>query len=214
MSHTPVPWEDDGVPFPANLGLTWWESLTRPGPFFRNVNWEGPFARPLLYWLLLWIVSAALNLLWVPAELEVMSAALLGEGAVDGRLLQMFNFFLSPFVALITLAIAAGLHHAVVVFMAPERRGLDATGRVVCYSGGPMVLSSLPVPWIIDWLVTVAVWAWVVSLLVIGFREAHRTSTARAGGIVAIPVLVAGFMMVLLLLGLAAVVSSLPELMP
>lgn len=207
-----VPWEDGEVQFPANLGLTWWGTLTRPGPFFRDVDWDGPFSRPLLYWLLLWIASAAVSLLWTPAEVTALSAALFGDGGVDVRLLQLLNFFLSPFVALLVLAFAVGFHHAVVLLLAPERRGADATGRVVCYSGGPLILTSLPVPWMIDWFVTIAVWAWVVTLLVIGFREAHRTSTARAGSIVAIPVLVAGFLAVMSILGLAAILASLPEL--
>ena len=59
---------------------------------------------------------------------------------------------------------------------------------------------------------TIGVWLWLVALLVVGFREAHRTTTARSGGIVAIPVLVLGLVTVLLVLGLAAILATLPEL--
>lgn len=207
-----VPWEDGKVSFPANFGLTWWESLTRPGRFFSDVDWDGPLSRPILYWLLIWITAAALSLLWAPAELEAVAAALGAEGGVDGRLLQLLNFFLSPFVALVTLAVAMALHHMASLLLAPERRGIEATGRVVCYAGGPLVLTSLPVPWLLDWAVTIAVWAWIVTLLVAGFRKAHRTSIGRAGAIVAIPLAIVVFMSLILLLGLAAVLARFPEL--
>jgi hypothetical protein len=207
-----VPWEDGELSFPANLGLNWWESITGPGRFFRGVDWDGPFSRPILYWLLVWIAAGAVSLLWAPAELEALATVLGGEGVGDGRLLQLLNFFLSPFAALLTLAVAMVLHHLAALLLAPERRGIEATGRVVCYAGGPMILSSIPVPWVLDWFVTVIVWAWVCMLLVLGFREAHRTSTARAGGIVAIPVLVVGVVMVLLILLLAAILASIPGL--
>lgn len=212
VSHERVPWEDDEFSFPANFGLTWWESLTRPVRCFHGVDWEGPLSRPLLYWLLVWIVAAAVSLLWTPTEMEALSAALGDEIAMDGGLLQLLSFFLTPFVALVSLAVAMALHHLAALLLAPERRGIEATGRVVCYASGPLVLASLPAPWPLDWFVMIAVWTWLVTLLVIGFREAHRTSTARAGGIVAIPALVVGFLTVVLLLGLAAIMASLPEL--
>ena len=212
VSMQPVPWEDEQLSFPANLGLTWWASLTTPRRFFRQVDWEGPFSRPLLYWLLLWIVTGALGLLWVSPELEALSTVLGEQGSVDSRLVQLLNFFMSPFAALAALAIGMVLHHLAALLLAPERRGIDATGRVICYAAGPLVVTPFPVPWMLDWLVTVAVWVWVATILVLGFREAHRTTTGRAGGIVAIPVVVLGLFTVLLVLGLAAILASLPEL--
>lgn len=209
-----VPWEDGTVPFPANVGLTWWESLVRPGRLFRHVDWDGPVSRPLLYWLLVWIAAGAVGLLWTPPELASLSEALGPEAGADGRLLQLLNFFISPFAALVALAFAMVLHHLAALLLAPDRRGIEATGRVICYAGGPLILSALPAPWMLDWVVTVAVWVWMVTLLVLGFREAHRTSTARAGAIVAIPALVIGLLAVLVVLALATLVSSMPALVP
>jgi hypothetical protein len=208
-----IPWEHPDVAFPANIGLTWWDSLTKPEAFFRSVNWDGPLARPVLYWLLVWIVAGLLSLLWDPAELESLSVALLGEeGAIDGRLLQLLSFFLTPFVALAALALATVLHHAAALMLAPDRRGVEATARVVCYASGPMVLASLPVPWVLGWFWSAAVWAWTVVLLIYGFREAHRAATGRAAGIVLLPAVVVGVFFVFLALALAAVLASLPEL--
>jgi hypothetical protein len=209
-----VPWEDNAVPFPANIGLTWWESLVRPASFFGRVDWDGPMSRPLLYWLLAWILAGAIGLLWAPAELEALSLALGLEAAADGRLVQLLNFFVSPFAALGALAVAMVLHHLPALLLAPDRRGIDATGRVVCYTGGPLILASIPAPWLLDWLLTMAVWVWIVTLLVLGFRQAHRTSTPRAVAIVAIPVVVMGALAAMTVLILAAVLASLPELLP
>ncbi len=212
MTMGPIAWEDPGEPFPANLGLTWWRSITAPGDFFRSVAWSGPFGRPVLYWLLVWVIAGALALLWPAADVEAAYGILFGSGGeIDGRLLQLLNFFLTPFAALLTLGAGSACLHLFAMILAPEHRGIRATARALCYSGGPLVLASLPMPWFLSWLWSPAVWVLSVALLVLGQREAHHVTTGRAVAIVLFPAAIAGTLLVLLGLLVAFLLATLPE---
>lgn len=213
MTGPPLPWEDEAVPFPANLGLTWWLTLARPRAAYRSVDWDGPLSRPVLYWLLVWIAAGAVSLLWVPAEFDAVTAALFGEGSgFGGRELQLLSFFLTPFAALLTLAVGAVVHHALAVALAPSHRSLRATGRVLCYAAAPVLLLAIPVPGVVGLPWTLGCWTWAAVLLVVGFREAHHASMPRATAIALLPAVTVAVLTLVALFVLAAVLTVLPEL--
>ena len=213
MSPGAVPWEDPEVPFPANLGLAWWDSLTRPHTFYRRVDWSGPLSRPVLYWLLVWIAAGMVSLLWTPAEFEAAAAALLGENsAIGGEGLRLLSFFLTPFAALLTLAAGAVVHHALAVALAPAHRSIHATTRVVSYAAAPVLLLAVPVPGVLGMPWTLACWAWTAALLAAGFREAHEVSTPRALAIALLPAATLALLVVVALFVLAALLAALREL--
>lgn len=186
-------WEDAAVPFPRNLLETWRESLFEPGRFFGGVAYEGSLARPLLYYLVI-AVAGAFFTLWWQAVGWMPARALLG-GDTSGPE-ALVSFFLSPFAALFGLAVWTLVLHLFVVIVAPRRRGLGATARVICYSGGPMVLTAVP------FLGVLVGGVWTVVLQVVGIRSAHRTTTGRAVAAVLLPVAA-----LLLLVGMLVVVA-------
>lgn len=167
----PVPWEDASVPFPGDLLRTWRESLFEPASFFRGVTDRGGFARPLLYFLLVTVAGAAFSLFW--DLFPLLSPPGWAESEAYG-LSSAVVFFLSPFFALASLVISTLVYHLGVVVLAPERRGMATTARVVCYAAGPAVLAAIPV---LGGLVALA-WGWILQ--VVGIREVHRTTTGRA----------------------------------
>lgn len=169
-----VPWEDPEMPFPRDLWETWKGSLFTPAEFFGRVDDEGTVLRALLYYLLLTVAGAFFALLWQAVGFSVLDTeAYLGAGraAAAG---PVVSFFTTPFVALFALIIVTLLYHLGALLLAPERRGLAATARVVCYAAGPSVLAVVP---IFGSLVG-AVWSLVLQ--VVGLREVHRTGTGRA----------------------------------
>ena len=193
-----VAWEDEAVPFPANLGLSWWECLVAPDQFFRRVSWDGSPARALLYLLLVAILAAVLGLFWF----------VWGSGEVAERLglsleLQLLSFFLTPFVVLLVLGLVSVVQHLFVLILAPDRRRFGATVTVLCYgSGVGMATAMLPPATAFAWPVTgalgatylvfyftlmMAVQVWYTVVLVIGLRNAHSTTTGRAAAIVLLP---------------------------
>lgn len=194
-SGRPPAWEDPASGFPGDLIDTWRESLFEPTAFFRRVRPAAPFSRPLLYFLLVTVIGAFFTLWW-----EAVGRWPPGWGtgplAADREgLPAIVGFFLSPFVALVGLAVWTLVLHLFVLLFVPERRSIGATARILCYAGGPTVFSAVPVLGPLVGLV------WATVLQVVGVREVHATSTGRATAAVLLPLglaLVAAFLLLLL----------------
>lgn len=178
-------WEDPAVPFPANLFDTWRRSVLEPGAFFAGGPFDRPAVRPILYYLLISVLAAALSLTWgallptaqpglVETITEVMNIALPGAADTIGSAGRLADFFLTPFLAVLSLVVTSLLLHLFVLLLVPGRRSLTATVRAVCYACGPGVFAIIP---FVGGLVA---WIWGAVLTVIGLREAHRTTTGRA----------------------------------
>jgi hypothetical protein len=118
--------------------------------------------------------------------------------------MQLLSFFLTPFVVLIALGFVALLQHLFAVLLAPHRRGLTATARVLCYAGGIGLLTGVMPPafgpagvapgifgglYILAYAsLVISVQVWYVIVSVLGMREAHSVSTGRAAAIVLLPI--------------------------
>lgn len=177
----PVAWEDPGTGFPADAWKTWRESLFEPSAFFRRIDPDGPLSRPVLYVLLVSVLGAFFHLLW-QAYLYVPLTA--GGGTYGGGT-YLVQFFTTPFVVLLGVGVQALILHLFVLLLAPRRRGLGSTARVVCYAWGPVLLLAVP------FVGGLAGYVWTVVLQVVGIREAHRTTTGRAVAVVLAPVVLA-----------------------
>lgn len=204
-----TPWEVRGGP--RGLLRSWWRSLIDPGRFYSRVDWSGGLDRPVLYFLVFSVVGAGFDSLWhallTPTLLSALGAEELLRAAGGSQLL---SFFLSPFKALFWLGLAAAGAQLGAVVLAERRRSVGATARALCYASGPQLLRAVP------FLGGLVAFFWSAVLAVIGLREAHRTSTARAVGSLATASLLLLFVMVLvtaLVLG-AGLGGSLPVTLP
>ena len=202
-----VPWEDPEVRFPEDLGRTWIESLTSPVSFFQRMEPEAPLARAVLYFLFMAVGAALFSLLWGLAgsapELPPQAADVID---LDPRGIQLFGFFLSPFANLILLGLAAVSVHLFVRLLTNSSHPLLATTRVICYASGPALFTIVP------WVGEIAGWIGSATLLVIGIREVHGTTTGRATLTVLFPVLLAVLLTGLAWLFVLAVFASLGDL--
>jgi hypothetical protein len=214
----PIAWEDGETPFPANLALTWWECLGSPQRFFSRVSWSEPFSRPLLYFLVVGILAAALGLFWF--VWGPWGAAEEYGLTLEVRLL---SFFLTPFALLVALGLISLALHLFVLLLAPDRRGLGATATVLCYGSGVGLVSAVLPPAIglvgpppglfrAAYLVlyvslTLAVQVWYVAVLVIGIRKAHSVTTGRAAAIVLLPLAIGLILTVVLVMVAVALVA-------
>ena len=178
-------WEDPAVPFPANVIETWRRSVLEPGAFFAGGPFDRAAVRPILYYLLISVLAALLSLTWgallptaqpgfVETLAEIMNVALPDAADAVGPAGRLADFFLTPFLAVLSLVITSLLLHLFVLLLVPGRRSLTATVRTVCYACGPGVFAIIP---FVGGLVA---WIWGAVLTVIGLREAHRTTTGRA----------------------------------
>lgn len=170
----PVPWEDPDLGFAEGIWRTWRESLFEPSRFFARIREQGTVVRALLYYLLVTVAASFVTLLWETQGLtlaRIAGYARMGESAAAG---PVISFVLAPFLALFLLLVLTLVFHLGALMVAPGRRGMGATAKVVCYASGPSVLAVVPI------LGTAVGAVWSLVLQVVGLREAHRTDTWRA----------------------------------
>ncbi|MEN8143482.1 MAG: YIP1 family protein [Gemmatimonadota bacterium] len=200
-----VAWEDAAERFPSNLVQTWLDCVTHPGDFFSRIDYSAGLGRPVLYYLIVSMLSAFFYMAWGSPGFDESFATAIGVSAdqIDSTAssFKLLYFFVTPFASLMALGIGALVYHLFALFLAPQRRGLADTVRVLCYAGSPGVLSIIP------WIGGMVGGIWSLVLLVIGIREAHRTTTGRSIAIVLLPLalmLLAAVALALLLVFIAA----------
>jgi hypothetical protein len=203
------PWEDGGRSFPGNFLDTVVRSCFRPAEFFSGVPWEDAAARPLLYYLLVSIIAGLFGLWWTaafaaigtpfPPSSDPLFEPLLGMSPAGQAL---FGFFITPFAAMVTLVLWAGLLHLLTLVLARDRRGFRATVRSVCYGSGPALLTVIP------WVGGLVGFLWSLVLTGIGIARAHRTTGGTAAAIVGLGVLLPlGILFVLFVLLFASLAA-------
>lgn len=180
-----VAWEDPRIPFPLDLLTTWRQSVLEAARFFPRLRYGAGLARPLLYYLLVYVVAAFFGLWWDTLGVAAGWRAAVGPPGVDRGTAALLEFFAMPFLALLGLGLGTLVLHFFALLLAPERRGLGDTARVLCYAAGPAVLNIVPV------VGPVVGFLWTLVLQVIGIRAAHRTTTGRAAAIVLLPLALA-----------------------
>lgn len=178
---SPTPWDNpweqrSGRGWIAAFGETLQESLFRPTAFFRRTAPAGGALAALGYAVLVGTLSLAVAVLWQ----RVVGERIAGE--VGGRYFDLLghrsalaglSLLLPVGIVLLNLVHAAVLHVALAV-LGGARGTYGTTLKAVCYSWSAAAFNVFPV-------CGAAVGAvWQVVVQIIGLRELHRTSTARA----------------------------------
>lgn len=203
-----IAWERESASFPGDLFESWLHCMTRPFEFFESQNPGVPISRPLLFFLVFWVVASGLGTLSTEAALGGWYDEAYGaNGLTDpGAPWLLFTFFLSPFIGLVSLALQVGLIHLGVRLFIPGAKSIGATGRALCYVVAPQVVVIVP---FLGWLVAPL---WSLFLAVVAVRQVHGTSTGRAVAAAIVPPFVfwfgIGLMFVLLIVFLAAAASG------
>lgn len=203
-----IAWERETASFPGDLFESWLHCMTRPLEFFESADPDVPVSRPVLFFLVFWIVASGLGTLSTEAALggwyDEMYAA---DGLGDlGAPWLLFTFFLSPFLGLVSLALHVGLTHLGVRLFVPDAKSIGVTGRALCYAVAPQVVVIVP---FLGWIVAPL---WSLFLAVVAVRQVHATSTGRAAAAVIVPPFVfwfgIGLMFALLVAFLALAVGG------
>ena len=179
-----TPWERENGTFPADLFRSWMHVMTQPGEFFRSLDPQVSFARPLIFYLIFSVIGSGASLLSSMAVFgdvyrEVYAIQGLGELSLNTYL--WMNFFFSPFGALIALLFYVGMVHAGVHVFVQNGRPIGVTARTLCYVAAPAVLSIVP---ILGWAIS---FIWTAALAIIGIQWTHQTTFGRAFAAVIIP---------------------------
>lgn len=190
-----TPWERADASFPADMFRSWIDCLTRPGEFFESLDPEISFARPLLFFLVLWVLGSGLGTLSVQTTLGGLIAdSYAAEGlSPPGMARNLFFFFLSPFIGILVLGLNVAFIHVGVRLFANRPRPIGTTARSLCYVVAPQVLALVP---FIGWIVA-PIWGFVLT--VIAVRTTHRTTVGRSIAAVLAPPIVFWFAFMMLL---------------
>lgn len=185
-SPEPFPW-----PPPAGesaldaLAATWWASTFRPTRFFRAMPDPPPLAPALLYYLIVGVTAAAINLFW-RSLFRLLGSEGLGSfyeamGVSPAAWSPLVNFLLSPLTLALELLVAFAVIHGLLWMLGGARRGARTTLAVLCFAYSPRLFVVVPV------LGEIIGAIWMVVVAIIGLREAHRTDGWRAALAVLLP---------------------------
>jgi len=167
------------------LTATWTGAVFRPRSFFAAMPQSVSFGPALLYYLVVGILGAGIRLFWamlLPAR-DITYLDELFPGALRGS--PLVEFLTSPLTLLLSLYLAACVTHLLILALVPQQRGFGTTLRVYCFAYSPVLFGAVP------YLGPVLAFGWMTGLSIIGVRERHATSGARAAAAVLVPLVVA-----------------------
>jgi len=176
---------------------TWRGAVLRPFPFFAAMPASLSLGSALLYYLVIGIVGAAIRLFWtmlLPNPASTLLSDLLGSTV---RATPLVDFLASPLYLVLSLYLAAGVTHLLVLALVPGHRGFGTTLRIFCFAYSPALLGVVP------YLGPIAAFVWMIVLSIIGVRAAHHTATGRAAAAVLLPLAIAATFMALAMTVLA-----------
>ena len=199
-THTPAPAAGadaagrDRFPWPpapaepvlAALAETWRRCMFEPTRFFRSLSPDAPLGPALVYAIGLGVLSAGVSLFWsalftFAGLTEGFLAALVGAGGDWAA--NIIGFLLSPLFLFVGLFVGTAVYHVGLVIVGGASKGFGGTLRVVCYAWSPEILLVVPA------LGHLLAFVWCLVLIVVGIREVHGTSTARAAAALILPLL-------------------------
>ena len=160
---------------PVGLLRAWVTVLVRPRTFFRTGVAPGDQAPGLVFGVV--VALAFVGGLFAGDPSTIPSV---GAGPVASVVLWLLAVAL--FVAPATLHLTAALLTLTLRATVRDRAGVSETVQVVAYAAAPCALAGAPVPWL-----RVLCGLYGAVLLVVGVREVHRTTFARAAVAAALP---------------------------
>lgn len=164
----------------AAFADTWQGAVLRPRQFFEAMPESLSLGSAVLYYLVIGVVAAAIQLFWttlLPSDASLLQQVL--GRSVESR--PLVDFLASPLYLLLSLYLAAGVTHLLVLLLVPGQRGFGTTLRVFCFAYSPALFGVVP------YLGSIAAFIWMTAASIIGVSAAHRTSRGRAAAAVLLP---------------------------
>lgn len=196
------PWEQrETYGFLNGLYLTIKGVLLSPGRFFHRMPSRLGLAQPLLFAVVLGVAAAFFSWMWTltGSSMQVLLQDSVAE-AVKAPIYSFLGFLFSPVLVACGVFIKAALLHLVLMLVAGNRLGFEATFRVAAYGEATSILALLP----FCGSVIGGVWALVVT--VVGLYSIHETEPWKAAVAVLAPMVLClaatGGALSLLLVGL------------
>ncbi len=174
------PWEDmQELGFFQAFLTTLREVLFSPAQFYRRMPTSKGISNPLIFGLILGVLGGVFGLVWQ----RVFFLRLGQFSAISTTHLVGITIGL-PLIVLIALYLGSAIIHLCLTLVGGNRRGFEATFRVIAYSWSTQVFSLIP---FIGGLI-IPIYTLVIEI--IGLRESHGIGTGRAALAVFLPLIV------------------------
>jgi hypothetical protein len=175
-------WEQDG-PLSTRVVETIKSVLLTPTAAFSNIGEQDNYLKPLTFLILVGWPANVIAIIY-QAIIETVNSRATPE-MTTGMILTIYAVFAVSIPVLLTVGafLLAGIYHLILKLLGGATRPFATTFRVVCYSGG--AASALVV---IPFCGGFAQPFWNLFCVIVGLREAHRTTTLIAVAAGLIPV--------------------------
>jgi hypothetical protein len=197
---TPRPglaWERRAELGPATaMARTIFQVVFAPGAAFREMKQTGGWGEPLGFAVLVGSVAIWAAQLWdmLTRSLLIGLTGATPEEVAAANLQEILFALLAPILVLAVSFFAAAVVHVLLLMLGGAPHPYETTFRVICYTWSAGIFNLVPVCGVL----IAAIWRIVVQI--IGIREAQEVSTGRAAAAVLIPMVVACFCLVAVVL--------------
>jgi len=209
-----TPWEDrETTGFFGGLSLTVRQVISSPTAFFRKMPVTGGLTAPLLFALIIGMIGLMFSYLWDILLHNSMQSLMTEEmrevvGTMSGGIGSSFATIMMPFMFILWLFIVSGMLHVFLLMAHGARNGFEATFRVAGYSVTPFLFLAVP------YCGTAITLLWVMTLSIIGLKEAHETTGGKSAFAVLFPFLFCcGLLIFTLVLFMGVIAASFGSLM-
>jgi DNA-directed RNA polymerase subunit RPC12/RpoP len=180
------PWEEkERLGFFPALTSTLKESLTRPSDFYRKMPVSGGLGSPLIYAIIWGTLGIMFTIIW-----QILFGGILEMMAQPPGIKREFEpgyllalAILSPILVIIGIFVGSGILHLCLMIIGGNKKGFEATFRVVSYAYGAQILSAIP---FCGGFIGVI---WMIVIEIIGLKEAHGISGGKAALAIFLPII-------------------------
>jgi hypothetical protein len=175
-------WEDmENLGFFQAFLTTLREILFSPTKFFGRMPLRRGLSNPLIFALIMGVLGKVLGLTYQ----QVLSLRF-GElpGLSPGHFIAIAIAL--PLIVLAGLYIGCGIVHVCLTLVGGNRKGFEATFRVIAYAGATEIFSLIP------FIGSIVTFIYALPITIIGLRESHGTSMGKAALAVFLPAIVLG----------------------
>ncbi len=164
------PWEDlEGLGFFEAFLSTLKGALLSPTQFYRRMPMKGGFKNPLIFGLILGVLGGVLGMAWQRVFMfRLGQFPELSTTHLVGITIGL------PLIVLVTLYLGSAIIHLCLMLVGGNRRGFEATFRVIAYSWSTQIFAFIP------FVGGLIIPIYALAIEIIGLREGHGIGTGRA----------------------------------
>jgi len=180
------PWEDmERLGFFKAFLTTLREVLFSPTRFYSRMPTSRGFMNPMIFALILGVLGGVLGLAWQQAFIPPP------EQLPGGAIFLVGITIALPLVVLVILFLGSAITHLCLMVVGGNRRGFEATFRVLAYSWATQVFTLVP----LVGAFIIPIYALVIEI--IGLRESHGIGSGRAALAALLPLIVMAALVVI-----------------